>query len=103
MKRVYLDHSATTQVRPEVADLVLEYMTIIFGNPSSAHSYGREAKEGLEKARQQVASAIKAQKEEIIFTSGGTEADNLAIRGVALQYQSKGKHIITTAVEHHAV
>lgn len=103
MKRVYLDHSATTRVRPEVADLVLEYMTVQYGNPSSIHSMGCEAKKGLEKARKQIAVSIGAQPEEIFFTSGGTESDNLAIRGVALQYRSKGKHIITSAVEHHAV
>ncbi|QNB45307.1 cysteine desulfurase NifS [Thermanaerosceptrum fracticalcis] len=103
MRRVYLDHSATTPVRPEVAQIVLEYMTNKFGNPSSVHVYGREAKQGLEKAREQVAKLINAKPEEIIFTSGGTEADNLAITGIAQTYANKGKHIITSAVEHHAV
>lgn len=103
MKRIYLDHSATTPVRPEVAEIVLEHMTDKFGNPSSVHSYGREARESLDKARGQVARAINAQPEEVIFTSGGTEADNLAITGAAMHHQGKGRHIITTAVEHHAV
>ncbi|HHX94367.1 MAG TPA: cysteine desulfurase NifS [Clostridia bacterium] len=103
MQRIYLDHSATTPVRPEVAEIMMEYMTNKFGNPSSVHSFGREAKEALENARSQVAALIKAQPEEITFTSGGTEADNLAIIGTALKYADKGKHIITSAVEHHAV
>lgn len=103
MQEVYLDHSATTPVRPEVAELVQEYMTRCFGNPSSVHSFGREAKAGLAKAREQAAAAIGAHAEEIIFTSGGTEADNLALRGAAYAYANKGKHLITSAVEHHAV
>lgn len=103
MKRVYLDHSATTPVRPEVAQLMLKYMTDEFGNPSTIYSYGREAKRALEKARGQVAGLINAQPEEIIFTSGGTEADNLAIAGAAHAYAGKGKHIITSSIEHHAV
>lgn len=103
MHRIYLDHSATTPVRPEVAKLMLEQMTEKFGNPSSVHSFGREAKQALEKARKQVADFINAQPEEITFTSGGTEADNMAIIGAAFRYSEKGKHVITSAVEHHAV
>lgn len=103
MKRIYLDHSATTPVRAEAATAVLEYMTAKFGNPSSVHSFGREAKAALDKARGQVAAMINAQPEEIIFTSGGTESDNLAILGVARANAIRGKHIITSAVEHHAV
>ncbi len=103
MKRVYLDYSATTPVRVEAATAVMEYMTAKFGNPSSIHSFGREAKAALEKARGQVAALINAQPEEIIFTSGGTESDNLAILGVARANAIRGKHIITSAVEHHAV
>lgn len=103
MPKVYLDHSATTPVRPEVARLVLEYMTEKFGNPSTLYYYGREAKKAVEKARKQVAALIKADPAEIIFTSGGTEGDNLAILGIARAYAEKGKHIITSAVEHHAV
>ncbi len=103
MHRIYLDHSATTPVRPEVAEIMTEYMTGKFGNPSSVHSFGREAKQALEKARKQVADFINAQPEEITFTSGGTEADNMAIIGAAFRHSDKGKHIITSAVEHHAV
>lgn len=103
MKRVYLDHSATTPVRTEVATAIVEYMTAKYGNPSSIHSFGREAKAAIEKARTQVAELIKAKPEEIIFTGGGTEADNMAITGVARAYRARGRHIITSAVEHHAV
>jgi cysteine desulfurase len=103
MQRIYLDHSATTPVRSEVAEIINEYLTNKFGNPSSVHSFGREAKEALDNARSQVAGLIKAHPEEITFTSGGTEADNMAIIGTAFKYASKGKHIITSAVEHHAV
>mgnify|MGYP000014396662 FL=1 len=103
MRRVYLDHSATTPVRKEVADLVYSYMTTYFGNPSSIHSFGREAKKAMEVAREQVADLIGAKPEEIIFTSGGTEADNLAVIGTAFANQKKGKHVITSAIEHHAV
>jgi len=103
MRRIYLDHSATTPVRTEVATAVMEYMTGKYGNPSSVHSFGREAKAALEKARGQVAALINAQPEEIIFTSGGTESDNLAIIGVARANAIRGKHIITSAIEHHAV
>lgn len=103
MHRIYLDHSATTPVRPEVAKIMVEYMTEKFGNPSSVHSYGRESRQALEKARKQVADSINARPEEIIFTSGGTEADNLAIIGSAFKNVKKGKHVITSSVEHHAV
>jgi cysteine desulfurase len=103
MRRVYLDHSATTPVDPEVAKLMMTYYTEKFGNPSSVHSFGREAKEALEIAREQVAKLLGAQASEITFTSGGTEADNLAILGTAQAGRNKGKHIITSAVEHHAV
>lgn len=103
MRKVYLDHSATTPVDPEVAELMMTYYTTKFGNPSSIHSFGREAKKALEDARQQVADLIGAKPEEITFTSGGTEADNMAIIGAALANKKKGNHIITSAIEHHAV
>lgn len=103
MRRVYLDHSATTPVDPEVASLIMTYYTEKYGNPSSIHSFGQEAKNALEEARSQVADLIGAKPEEITFTSGGTEADNLAVLGVAEAYRKKGKHLITTAIEHHAV
>mgnify|MGYP000161836876 CR=1 FL=1 len=103
MRKVYLDHSATTPVRPEVVEVMNQYLTNNFGNASSVHSFGREARKGLETAREQIANLIKAQPEEIFFTSGGTEADNMAIIGTAFANQKKGKHIITTQIEHHAV
>ena len=101
--KVYLDHSATTPVDPEVAKIMYESMNNNWGNPSSVHGYGREAKKALEQAREKVAAAIGAEPLEIFFTSGGTEADNWAIKGVAESNEKKGKHIITSSIEHHAV
>lgn len=103
MKRIYLDHSATTPVDPQVAELMLKYFVEYYGNPSSVHFFGRQVKKALEEARIQVASIIGADIPEIIFTSGGTEADNLAIQGAAKARANKGKHLITSAIEHHAV
>ncbi|EAX46400.1 aminotransferase, class V [Thermosinus carboxydivorans Nor1] len=103
MKRIYFDHSATTPVDPEVAKLMMEYMLDKFGNPSSIHAYGREARKAVEEAREKVAALIGANANEIFFTSGGTESDNLAIKGVAYANRKKGNHIITSAIEHHAV
>ncbi len=105
MDRIYLDNSATTRVDKRVADAVYEYMTEKFGNPSSAHSYGQEAKYALDDAREKVAKVIGASVGEIFFTSGGTEADNWALRGIADQYLDHGKpvHVITTEFEHSAV
>ncbi|EHQ88038.1 cysteine desulfurase NifS [Desulfosporosinus youngiae] len=103
MRRVYLDHSATTPVDPEVAAIMMTYYTEKYGNPSSVHGFGREAKQALEQARNQVAELIGASSNEITFTSGGTEADNLAILGTAEALRKKGKHIITSCIEHHAV
>ncbi len=102
-RRVYLDHAATTPVRPEVAEAVLRYMTTDFGNASSVHSFGRTAKEATENARAQVAHLISAAPEEIILMSGGTEADNMAIRGTVMANSDRGRHVITTKIEHHAV
>ena len=103
MKRIYFDHSATTPVDAEVANLALEYMTGKFGNASSIHGFGREARKAMEDAREKVAALIGASANEIFFTSGGTEGDNLAIKGVAFANRKKGNHIITSAIEHHAV
>lgn len=103
MHKIYLDHSATTRVDDDIAKAMLTYMTDHFGNPSSVHSFGREAKKALEEAREKVARAIGAQPSEIIFTSGGTEADNMAIRGAAIAGKKRGNHIITSQIEHHAV
>ena len=103
MERIYLDNAATTRVRPEAAEAALRAMTEIYGNASSVHAFGREAKKALEKARAQVAALIGAKKEEIYFTAGGSEADNWALKGTAHALCGKGRHIVTTAVEHHAV
>jgi cysteine desulfurase len=103
MKRIYLDHNATAPTNPEVVKAMLPYFDQKFGNASSAHGFGREANEAVATAREQVANLIGAEPANIVFTSGGTEADNLAIKGIAATNEKKGKHIITTQVEHHAV
>jgi cysteine desulfurase len=103
VQRIYLDHAATTPTRSEVVEAMLPYFSDAFGNASSIHSYGREARGAVEEARTMVAGLIGARSEEIIFTSGGTEADNHALKGVAYANEGKGNHIITTSIEHHAV
>lgn len=103
MTTIYLDHAATTPVHPEVAKSYKKLLETVYGNPSSIHSYGREARKWLDIARKTFAKSIQADPSEIIFTSGGTEADNLAIFGTATAMRDKGNHIITTAIEHHAV
>lgn len=103
MKRIYLDHSATTPVAPEVLEAMLPYFSERFGNASSLHSFGLEAKQALEESREKVAGLLGAEPEELIFTSGGTESDNLALKGIAYRNRKKGKHIITTHIEHPAV
>lgn len=103
MSEIYLDHAATTPLRPEVLEAMLPYFNQEFGNPSSVYGAGRRAHQALDQARDTVADLLGAKSEEIIFTSGGSEAANLAIKGVAWAYQTKGKHIITSAIEHHAV
>lgn len=103
MRQVYLDYSATTPVKKEVLDTMLPYFTEIYGNPSSLYSISDASKEAIATARGQVASLINADEKEIFFTSGGTEADNWAIMGVADALKNKGNHIITTKIEHHAV
>ena len=109
MKRVYLDYAATTPTHPDVVRAMLPYFTDSFGNPSSIYSYGQEAKGAIEEAREKVAAIIGAREDEIVFTSGGTEADNFAIKGTAFAHQNefahqnKRNHIITSAIEHHAV
>ncbi len=102
-RRIYLDYAATTPVRPEVIEAMLPYYTDFWGNPSSIYACGQEARKGLEEARGKIAALIGAREEEIVFTSGGTEADNNAIEGVCFANENKGNHIITTAIEHHAV
>lgn len=103
MKRVYFDHSATTPVDKTVAETILEHMTEKFGNASSIHRFGREARKAVDEAREKVAALINAEPNEIFFTSGGTEGDNLALKGIAYANRKKGNHIITTAIEHHAI
>ncbi len=103
MKRVYMDNGATTQVDEKVLEAMLPFLKEDFGNPSSLHSFGRDVKKHLEEAREKVAAALNAEPEEIFFTSGGTEADNLAVQGVAKALRKQGNHIITSTIEHHAV
>lgn len=103
MKRVYLDNSATTRVDDEVVAAMLPYLTQDFGNASSTHQWGQRAKQAIEEARHQVAQALNATAPEIVFLSGGTESDNLAIKGVAQAYAGKGRHIVTSQIEHPAV
>lgn len=103
MSEIYMDHAATTPVRPEIVEAMLPYFSSEFGNASSVYGWGRRAHQALDGARDKVSELLGAQANEIIFTSGGSEGANLAIKGVAWAYQTKGKHIITSAVEHHAV
>jgi cysteine desulfurase len=105
MKRIYMDHSATAPMAPQVLEAMLPYFSEKFGNASSLHSFGREAKEALEECREKVAGLLGADPEEAIFTSGGTESDNLALKGIAYGSREKGlgNHIITTAIEHPAI
>lgn len=104
-RRIYLDHSATTPVDPRVAEAMSLYLSEVFGNSESAHSFGQEAASALEQARQTVADVLKCRPSEIVFTGSGTEADNLALRGVAwaARQSGRGNHIVTTPIEHPAV
>lgn len=101
--RIYLDHAATSPIHPEVVQTMLGAITNTYGNPSSIHYAGREARKVLDMARENIARSIHAEEKEVIFTSGGTEGDNLALIGAAMANKEKGKHIITTEIEHHAV
>ncbi|MEW6328733.1 MAG: cysteine desulfurase NifS [Candidatus Micrarchaeota archaeon] len=103
MKRVYMDHAATSPLAPEVLAAMRPYFLKFFGNASSPHRFGREAKKALDESRTTIARALDASPEEVIFTSGGSESDNLALVGAARAYRSKGNHIITSAIEHPAV
>lgn len=103
MKRIYFDHAAATPLHPQVLDAMLPYLKEEFGNPSSLHSFGQSAKGAIEEARAKVAELINARTDEIIFTSSGTESDNFALKGIALRHQEKGKHIISSPIEHYAV
>lgn len=102
-KLIYLDNAATTRVRPEVVEEMLPYFTENYGNPSAIYSFAGKANAAVEEARSVIAKAINAKKEEIYFTNGGTESDNWALKATAEAYGAKGKHIITTEIEHHAI
>jgi cysteine desulfurase len=103
MKPIYLDYNATTPIDPEVADAMRPYLVERFGNPSSSHCYGKQAQQAVEQARQQVASLLHCRPDEIVFTSGGSESNNYAIKGVAFKNYARNKHIITSEIEHPAV
>jgi cysteine desulfurase len=102
MKRIYLDHNATTPIRPEVLSAILPYLTGEYGNASSIHAFGQNAREGVEQAREQVAALVGARAADIMFTSGGTESNNQAILGAVAAAPGKTKHVITSAIEHVA-
>jgi cysteine desulfurase len=103
MKRIYFDYAATTPTHPDVVQAMLPYFTDTFGNPSSIYACAQEAKEAMEEARASVAALIGAREDEIVFTSGGSEADNTALKGVAYARKDRGNHIITSSIEHHAI
>lgn len=103
MNRIYMDNAATTALNPKVLDKMLPYFTECYGNASSVHSTGRDARKALEESRRKVASILNCKPQEVYFTSGGTESDNWAIKGTALANRTKGNHIITSAIEHHAI
>ncbi len=100
---IYLDYAATTPLRAEVLEAMLPYFCQHYGNPSSIHAWGHQAHAAIEQARQSVAAILECEAEEVIFTSGGTEGDNLALKGIAWAQRSRGRHIITSQIEHHAV
>ncbi len=100
---IYLDNAATTKTAPEVVEAMLPYFTELYGNPSSIYNFSQKSKEAITKAREQIAATLGAQPEEIYFTGSGTEADNWALKATAEAYRSKGNHIITTKIEHHAI
>jgi cysteine desulfurase len=100
---IYLDHAATTPVRPEVVEAMLPYLTEVFGNPSSAHAYGRRARAALDEAHERLAARLNVRPREVVFTSGGTESNNLALKGAAWASKARGHRIVTSSIEHHAV
>ena len=103
MKRIYLDNAATTAVHPQVIEKMLPYFTDCYGNASSVHFVGRDARKALEDSRRRVAAVLNCKPQEVYFTSGGTESDNWALKGAAFANRKKGNHIITSAIEHHAI
>ena len=102
-KIIYLDHAATTATRPEVVDAMLPYFTEMYGNPSSVYSFSQKSKEAITAGREKIAKTLGASPEEIYFTAGGSESDNWALKATAEAYKNKGKHIITSKIEHHAI
>lgn len=102
-KQIYLDHSATTYIKPEVFNEMLPYLNTYYGNPSSIYAMSRMTEQAIDQARERVAKALNAAKDEIYFTGGGSEADNWALKGVAFAHKNRGNHIITTKIEHHAI
>src|SRR5687768_1348768 len=105
MESIYLDHAATTAARPEVVEAMLPFLSERSGNPSSVYAFGREARRAVDDAREEIAALIGARPQELLFTSGGTESDNAAIKGVAFAAKGRGggNHLITSQIEHHAV
>ena len=103
VRRIYLDNAATTAVHPRVVEAMLPYLTEFYGNASSIHWFGQQSKKAVAKSRRQVASLIGADENEIAFLSGGTEADNLALIGVAEAHAERGRHVVTSVIEHPAV
>src|ERR671929_238820 len=103
LRRVYLDNSATTPVDRRVVEALMPYLTEKFGNPSSVHFYGQEARAAVDRARREVAALINARPNELVFLSGGTEANNLAIRGLCELHAERGRHLVTSAIEHSSV
>ena len=103
MSHIYVDHAATTPIHPQVIEAMLPFLQTYYGNPSSIHGVGRETRAALDQARKRLGGILQVDPAQIVFTSGGTEADNMAILGVALANKDKGKHIITSSIEHHAV
>ncbi|RXT14767.1 cysteine desulfurase family protein [Ammoniphilus sp. CFH 90114] len=103
MEYIYLDHAASTPVHPDVVEAMLPYFSQAYGNPSSIHQFGRMVKTALDRARSTIAASLHAEPGQLVFTSGGTEADNMALFGVAMANREKGNHIITSSIEHHAV
>ena len=102
-KLIYLDNAATTKTAPEVLEAMLPYFSEYYGNPSSIYDFGQKSKEAVTRGRQQIADVLNARKEDIYFTAGGSEADNWALKATFEAYKSKGNHIITTKIEHHAI
>lgn len=103
LKEIYFDHAASTPVHPQVMDAMIPYFQQAYGNPSSVHWFGRQGRRAIDQARAQIAQTLGADPNQIVFTSGGTEANNLALLGIALANRDKGNHIITSRIEHHAV